>query len=262
MSARDSFGDMTRPTKTNVQPDEAATIGYFDSQSERWTQRYSRDGCFRARLETVLEWLKDEPAGLRLLDYGCGSGVLLAALARAGHFVTGVDVSAGMLASSRRTLVAAAVPVDRFDLEQLSSDAPGVYLNRTYDGIICLGVIEYLERPMELLRSLADLLRPRGVLIVSFPNRSSVLRTLERFVFRNPFVFRCLGLFPHLTGSDSYLKFQKHQFTVAEIEQCLAQKGLRRQRVHCHVAPGVLQGWSTHPALGMTVIAEFRRNGP
>lgn len=243
----------------NPSHQDATTVGYFDRQSQGWTERYGRDGYFRDRHETVVGWLKDAKPGSRLLDYGCGSGVLLAAMGQVGHQVTGVDVSAGMLVAARRTLEEAGVPEALFHLEQAGDDFKGRYLDQTYNIIITVGVIEYLDRPMDLLRLLIDRLEPRGVLIVSFPNRSSVLRKWERFVFHYPSLFRLFGLFPHLTGPDAYLNFQKHQFVLKEIEQFFQAGGLCYKRVHYHVAPGVPQGWSGHPAFGMTVIAEFCR---
>lgn len=242
--------------------DASTTAGYFDQQALRWTQKYGHDGYFRERLSTVLNWLHDLPVGLSLLDYGCGSGVLLAELARLGHTITGVDVSAGMLASARRTLEAAGVPSEHFGLEQVGEDSQGKYLEQSYDVIISLGVIEYVDRPMELLARLVDRLRPQGSMILSFPNRSSVLRKIERFIFKYPFPFRPLGIFSHLTAADSYLNFQKHQFIIQEIDQFFAGRGLLRERMQCYVAPGSLRRWSAHPLVGMTVMAEFCRPEP
>ncbi len=235
----------------------SATVRYFDRQASEWTEKYSRGSHFRERLETVLEWIRDQPLGLRLLDYGCGSGVLLGRLVQMGHTVTGVDVSAGMLASARRTLQADAVPAERFTLEQLDEDFQGEYLKQTYNGIICLGVIEYLARPKDLLTRLVDRTEPGGVMILSFPNRSSMLRKVERFVYKYPFLFRPWGIFQHLTASDSYLKFQRHQFAVGEIEQFLTERGLNSKRIRYHTAPHLLAPWRAHPSVAMTVIAEF-----
>jgi 2-polyprenyl-6-hydroxyphenyl methylase/3-demethylubiquinone-9 3-methyltransferase len=232
---------------------------YFDQQAAQWTQKYRRDGHFRERLATVVEWFKDQPRGLKLLDYGCGSGVLLAELVHAGHIVTGVDVSAGMLASARRALEAAAEPAERYTFELVGDDFRGEYLNQTYDGIICLGVLEYLDRPEELITTLLSRLVPGGLMILSFPNRSSVLRKVEWFVFKFPFLFRPCGLFPHLTALDSYLKFQKHQFTVEEIEELLREGKLSLERIRYHIAHPMLARLTRHPAFAMSVIAEFRK---
>jgi SAM-dependent methyltransferase len=233
------------------------TSRYFDQQASAWSQKYRRRGHFRERLDTVLEWFKGLPPGMRLLDYGCGSGVLLAALARMGHQVVGVDASPGMLARARLALDAAEVPRESAGLEQVGEDFEGEYLKQTYDGIICLGVIEYLDNPNELLRRLSGRLDPAGRMILSFPNRRSILRKVERFVFKYPFLFRHAGLFTHLTAPDSYLNFQKHQFTVAQIERFLGERGLVRGRIHYHSAPRFLDRLARCPAVAMTVIAEF-----
>src|SRR5271167_3336043 len=93
------------------------TTQYFDRAAGGWAKQYVSRPNFRARLEIVLEWLRDLPGGREILDYGCGSGVMLRALAEAGHKVTGVDASESMLGSARQLLEGGAIPADRFALE-------------------------------------------------------------------------------------------------------------------------------------------------
>ena len=228
------------------------TAKYFDAESAAWSARYDASPHFRTRLETTLGWIAAHPGPLDLLDYGCGSGVLLRALAPLGHRLTGVDVSEGMLAAARETL--SGVPGD-VRLEQV--DAPHAeYAARTYDGVTCLGVVEYVDDAEAFLARVAGLVKPGGFLIVSYPNRASLLRKFERAVFRHARLFRALGLFGHLTGPDSYLHVQRHQFTLAGMSSRLAAHGLRLYQHKHHVAPGPLQSLAL---LGMTTIAEFRK---
>jgi 2-polyprenyl-3-methyl-5-hydroxy-6-metoxy-1,4-benzoquinol methylase len=225
------------------------TNTYFDGESEAWSARYTRSRHFQARLRTAMEWIGAHGGPLSLLDYGCGSGVLLRELAPLGHRLTGVDASDGMLASARKDLSGVAeVTLER------AGDAAAAHTSQHFDGVTCLGVIEYVDAPQALLKTLAERVRPGGFLIVSFPNDTSVLRTVERWIFKHATLFRALGLFKGITGPESYLHFQKHRFALADISAAL---GLAPARTFCHVAPSVLGKLEHHPRIGMTTIAEF-----
>ena len=225
----------------------AETVRYFDGQASGWVGHYTRSPYFRTRLRTVLSWIASQPSGLRILDYGCGSGVFLKRLIDAGHHVTGVDVSSEMLASARQALQSSGVPPERFALEQVGESCKGGYLDSAYDGVMSLGVLEYLDDPVALLEELVQRLRPGGFLILSLPNRRSLVRRLERIV--KPAVLRTVervGAFrrvlPRLAGPDVCFRYQKYQFDLADLERFLASSWLTP-------AQGLLP-WGAGPAEG------------
>lgn len=236
------------------------TAVYFDGEAETWSGRYNERRQFRDRLLTVLRWVGEKRAGIKILDYGCGSGDLLTHLAKADFKVTGIDISAGMLKAAMQSLQVAGVPSDRFRLEQVRTDGSANALQEKFDGVISLGVLEYLDDPTAVLQKLSQALVPGGFLIISVPNRTSLLRRFEGFVFRNPAFFEKLGLFPNLRGPQSYLNFQKHQFTLAELDTLLGRWGLARQREYYHAGPPAFaKGLEGSPVIAMTFIAEFRK---
>ncbi len=96
----------------------------------------------------------------RILDAGCGWGVTLRSLERAGHEVTGLDVSRMALErldSPGRTLIEA-------DLTQ-----PFPHQQASFDVILALDVIEHLDDDRAAVANLARLLKPDGLMIVSVP---------------------------------------------------------------------------------------------
>jgi ubiquinone/menaquinone biosynthesis C-methylase UbiE len=108
---------------------------------------------------------------LRVLDVGCGSGDVLDGLDRDGLSVIGVDRVPTMLAQAARTH-----PADRF----IVADATRLPISdSSVDLITCLGVLEYIPDYEAALASFFDKLRPGGYLIVSFPNRRSLFRSLS-----------------------------------------------------------------------------------
>lgn len=224
---------------------------YFDGESSAWSERYSESPHFRERRDTALSWIAAHGGPLELLDYGCGSGVLLKALAPKGHRLCGVDVSPGMLDAARKNLAGLTVTLETVE--------GVVHASRQFDGVTCLGVIEYVPDAEALLHRLGDRVRGGGFLILSFPNRGSLLRKLEAAIFRLRGPLGRLGLFKSLTGPESYLHLQRHQFTLGEVAAILRAQGFSPVRKHLHVAPGSMRCLAGSPLVGMTIIAEFTR---
>ncbi|MFS4092242.1 class I SAM-dependent methyltransferase [Streptomyces sp. AF1A] len=100
-------------------------------------------------------------AGRRILDAGCGSGSLSAALRDRGAVVTGIDVSAGMLALARRRLG----DVVALHLADLRDPLP--FDDGAFDDVVASLVLHYLEDWGPALAEIRRVLRPGGRLIAS-----------------------------------------------------------------------------------------------
>jgi SAM-dependent methyltransferase len=105
--------------------------------------------------------LAGDVAGRRILDAGCGSGPLSAALRDRGAVVTGIDASAGMLALARRRL-GDDVPLHVVDLSDRLPFGDGAF-----DDVVASLVLHYLEDWGPTLAELRRVLRPGGRLIAS-----------------------------------------------------------------------------------------------
>jgi SAM-dependent methyltransferase len=105
--------------------------------------------------------LAGDVTGRRILDAGCGSGPLFAALRDRGATVTGIDSSAGMVELARRRLGAEA------DLRVADLADPLLFPDGTFDDVIASLVLHYLEDWGPTLAELRRVLTPGGRLIVS-----------------------------------------------------------------------------------------------
>ncbi|MCK2218437.1 class I SAM-dependent methyltransferase [Actinomadura sp. ATCC 31491] len=105
--------------------------------------------------------LAGDVAGRRVLDAGCGSGPLFAALRDRGAIVTGIDASAGMLEQARRRLGADA------DLRVADLGAPLPFPDDAFDDVVASLVLHYLKDWGPALAELRRVLRPGGRLLVS-----------------------------------------------------------------------------------------------
>ena len=108
-------------------------------------------------------------AGRRVLDVGCGGGLLAESLARAGAQVTGIDLAPGMIEAARLHAAESGLGIDYrvSAAETLADTAPGAY-----DVVTCMEMLEHVPAPAAILVTLARLVRPGGAVFVSTLNRN------------------------------------------------------------------------------------------
>ncbi len=131
----------------------------------------------------------------RVIDIGCGGGVLAELLTRLGAKVTGVDLSQDLLGLARRHAQAGGLHIDYryISAEQLSEQEPGVF-----DVVTCLEVLEHVPRPDELVAASARLLKPRGHAFYATIDRT--VKALAFVLFGAEYVLRLLPIGTHHYG--------------------------------------------------------------
>ncbi len=130
--------------------------------------------------------------GLRLLDIGCGGGLLSEPMTRLGFQVTGVD------ASERNIGTASAHAAEQgLDIDYRASTAEALIEagEPAFDVILNMEVIEHVADPGEYLRSCAQLLKPGGLMIVATLNRT--LKAFALAKFGAEYVLRWLPIGTH-----------------------------------------------------------------
>ncbi|AKJ15452.1 methyltransferase [Streptomyces incarnatus] len=140
---------------------DAARVNDYDSFAEAYSaeSEHSLVNAYYARPAMLA--LAGDVAGRRILDAGCGSGPLSAALRDRGAVVTGIDASAGMLALARRRLGADAA----LHLVDLKDRLP--FADGTFDDVVASLVLHYLRDWGPTLAEIRRVLRPGGRLIAS-----------------------------------------------------------------------------------------------
>jgi 2-polyprenyl-6-hydroxyphenyl methylase/3-demethylubiquinone-9 3-methyltransferase len=108
-------------------------------------------------------------AGRRVLDVGCGGGLLAEGLARAGARVSAIDLSPAMIEVARLHAHESRLDIDYqlCSAEQYAAREPA-----GFEVVTCMELIEHVPDPLELVAAIATLLRPGGEFIVSTINRS------------------------------------------------------------------------------------------
>ena len=150
---------------------DAAEIAKFEAGAARF---WDPQGEFRPLhllnpLRTRFVAERIPLAGARVLDVGCGGGLLAESLARCGAEVTAIDLAPGMIEVARLHAAAGGLQID-YRLEGIEAAAarePG-----RYGAITCMELLEHVPQPAALLQACARLLAPGGALFVSTLNRN------------------------------------------------------------------------------------------
>ncbi|MGQ0428690.1 MAG: bifunctional 2-polyprenyl-6-hydroxyphenol methylase/3-demethylubiquinol 3-O-methyltransferase UbiG [Gammaproteobacteria bacterium] len=175
----------------NVDP---AEISKFDAAAPRW---WDPEGEFRPLHDlnpARLDYLEARAglAGRRVLDVGCGGGLLAEGMARRGARVTGIDLAPGALAVARLHALESGITVDyrAVAAEELAAAEPGAY-----DLVTCLEMLEHVPDPAGVLAAIARLVRPGGDVVCSTINRNP--RSFALAIVSAEYLLRLLPMGTH-----------------------------------------------------------------
>jgi 2-polyprenyl-6-hydroxyphenyl methylase/3-demethylubiquinone-9 3-methyltransferase len=147
---------------------DPAEIAKFDAVAHRF---WDSEGEFKPLhrlnpLRTDFVAARTALSGARVLDVGCGGGLLAEALTARGARVTAVDLAPAMIATARMHAAQSNLAIDyRVADAATLTDAP-------FDAVCCMEMLEHLADPAAFLGVLAQRLRPGGSLFVSTLNRN------------------------------------------------------------------------------------------
>ena len=152
----------------NVDPEE---IAKFEAIAMRW---WDKEGEFRPLHDinpVRAKYIEDFSHGLsgkKVLDVGCGGGILSESLAKAGAHVTGIDLGQANIDVAKMHLLESKLEVDYqlISVEQLAQQEPG-----SFDIVTCMEMLEHVPDPNSIIQSCSQLVKPEGDLFFSTINR-------------------------------------------------------------------------------------------
>jgi 2-polyprenyl-6-hydroxyphenyl methylase / 3-demethylubiquinone-9 3-methyltransferase len=148
-----------------------AELDKFGALAARWWDPNGPQRPLHELNPTRLQYLKDRVAlrGARVLDVGCGGGLLSEALAREGAVVTALDLSPDLVEVAKLHLLESGLAVD-YRLQSVESLAAA--MPAAFDAITCMEMLEHVPDPGAILAACATLLKPGGRLVLSTLNRT------------------------------------------------------------------------------------------
>jgi 2-polyprenyl-6-hydroxyphenyl methylase/3-demethylubiquinone-9 3-methyltransferase len=180
----------------NVDPQELAKFGDL---AHRWWDPTSEFKPLHDINPLRLDWI-DQAVGLagkRVLDVGCGGGILSESMAARGAAVTGIDLSDKPLGVARLHLHESGQKVDylKTSAEALAEESPAAF-----DLVTCMEMLEHVPDPASVVSACAKLVKPGGHVFFSTINRNAKAYLLA--VIGAEYV---LGLLPR--GTHDYARF-------------------------------------------------------
>ncbi|HEY0503896.1 MAG TPA: bifunctional 2-polyprenyl-6-hydroxyphenol methylase/3-demethylubiquinol 3-O-methyltransferase UbiG [Lysobacter sp.] len=158
----------TQTTDTNF---SQAELDKFGALAQRWWDPEGPQKPLHALNPARLGYVAQRTTlqGARVLDVGCGAGLLSEALAREGAQVTALDLAPELVKVARLHGLETGVKVDYRlqSVESLAQEMPG-----QFDAITCMEMLEHVPDPASIIRACATLLRPGGRLFLSTLNRT------------------------------------------------------------------------------------------
>ncbi len=158
----------TSATSPNVDPEE---IAKFEALASRWWDKTSEFKPLHDINPLRVNYIDERAslAGKKVLDIGCGGGILSEAMAHRGADVSGIDMGEAPLAVAQLHSIESGVTINyrQITAEELAEQEAG-----TYDLVTCLEMLEHVPSPLSIIQACEKLLKPGGDLFLSTINRN------------------------------------------------------------------------------------------
>jgi len=195
----------------NVDP---AEIQKFSELAHRWWDPSSEFRPLHEINPLRLEWINQRAplAGKKVIDIGCGGGILAESMAKKGADVTGIDLSEKALKVADLHSLESGVQI-RY--QKIAAEDMAAAEASQYDVVTCMEMLEHVPDPASVIKACQSLVKPGGYVFFSTLNRN-----LKSYLFAVIGAEYLLQLLPK--GTHDYAKF----ITPAELSQSIRNAGL------------------------------------
>ena len=168
------------------------------------------------RVDASLSFLEK---GERLLDLGCGDGMLLALAKKNGKYnkLYGVDIAFNVVQRAKKTLKKKLGSDEKFTLIATDLDKPLPFKSKYFDAVVCLAVLEHIFDPYFTVKEIGRVLKQGGILILEVPNLVWLPRRLSVLI----------GNLPKTGDEEGWDSAHLHYFTFKATKKLLKNCGFR-----------------------------------
>jgi len=181
---------------------DPAELAKFSELAHRWWDTESEFRPLHQINPLRLAWIDDivPLAGKRVLDIGCGGGILADAMARKGAEVLGIDLAGKAVKVAQ--LHALEAQTQGVSYREVSAETLAAEQPESFDVVTCMEMLEHVPDPSSVVRACATLVKPGGHVFFSTINRNA-----KAFVFAIVGAEYILNLLPR--GTHEFAKFIK-----------------------------------------------------
>lgn len=182
---------------TNADPQELAKFGDL---AHRWWDPESEFRPLHQINPLRLDWIDSQArlAGKKVVDIGCGGGILSDAMARKGAEVLGIDLSTKVLKVAQLHAMEAGTPSVQY--REVAAEALAAEQPAGFDVVTCMEMIEHVPDPSSIVQACASLVKPGGWVFFSTINRNA-----KAFLFAIVGAEHLLKMLPK--GTHEYSRF-------------------------------------------------------
>ena len=156
-------------SNTNVDPAELAK---FSDLAHRWWDPESEFRPLHQINPLRLAWINgiSPLQGKKVLDVGCGGGILTDAMARSGANAVGIDLATKSLKVAQLHALEAQTPNVQY--REVAVEALAAEMPASFDVVTCMEMLEHVPDPSSIVRACAQLVKPGGYVFFSTLNRN------------------------------------------------------------------------------------------
>lgn len=219
-------------SQENIDPRE---IAKFEAMASRWWDPEGEFKPLHAMNPVRVKYIIQRSGGLagkKVLDVGCGGGILSESMAKENAQVTGIDMGDANLTIARLHLYESNLSVDyqKITVEALAAQNPG-----TFDVVSCLEMLEHVPDPASIINACGQLLKPDGHLFFSTVNRN--LKSYALAIIGAEYIMHLLP-----RGTHDFKKFIRP----SELDRSIRQAGLKTLHI---------SGMTYNPVTGSCVLS-------
>lgn len=228
----------------NVDPNE---IRKFESIAHRWWDPESEFKPLHSINPLRLNYVDDRATlkNKRVLDVGCGGGILAESMARRGARVKGIDLGAGPLSVASLHALDSQVEVD---YQQIAVEALAEQEAGQYDIVTCMEMLEHVPAPESVIQACARLVKPGGHVFFSTINRNP-----KAFMLAVVGAEYVLNMLPK--GTHEYAKFIRP----SELEFAARQVHLSLQDIKGMTYNPIFQSYRLGKDIAVNYLMHFKK---
>jgi 2-polyprenyl-6-hydroxyphenyl methylase/3-demethylubiquinone-9 3-methyltransferase len=192
----DALARYDREMSVNADPQE---LSKFSELAHRWWDEHGEFKPLHAINPLRLDWIDGLAPlrGRRVLDVGCGGGILAEAMATRGAQVTGIDLAEKPL---KVAMLHGMESGSGVDYRLIAAEALALEAPESFDVVTCMEMLEHVPDPASIVRACSQLVRPGGSVFFSTINRNP-----KSFLFAIVGAEYVLRLLPR--GTHEYARF-------------------------------------------------------